>query len=149
MGLGLETRNACENGSKCRRVKSDARQKRLLVKTLFPIFIYHAFAAKGCVNYARPNTVLLWRKADVYCSRNPPRNAEDNLRAEHVVIEDTFRGYRGSHGLWSPQASGLLDMGRTDGLSRYKENDHYLCPVRTPVCVNDKFRCPDILFPFR
>ena len=25
--------------------------------------------------------------------RNPPCNAEDNLRAEHIVIEAWFRGY--------------------------------------------------------
>ena len=95
MGLGLETRNAgCENGSKRRRVKFDASSKKLSVKdTILIFYIYPAFAAKGCVNYAKPNTILLWRKADVYCSGNPPRNAEDNLCAEHVVIEDWFRGY--------------------------------------------------------
>ena len=47
---------------------------------------------------------------------NPPCNAEDNLRAELLVIEARFRGYRGSPGLRGPRASGLLSMGRTGGL---------------------------------
>ena len=48
--------------------------------------------------------------------RNPPCNAEDNLRAGHLIIEAWFRGYGGSPGLRGPRASGLFDMGRTDGL---------------------------------
>ena len=98
------------------------------------------------MNYARPNTILLWRKIDKYCSGNPPHNAEDNPHAEHVVIEDWFRGYCGSPGLGGPRASGLLDMGRTDGPSRYKTEDYLSCPVGTPVCVDGKYRCPDMLF---
>ena len=84
----------------------------------------------------------------MYYSRNPPRNGEDNLCAEHVVIEDWFRGYCGSPGLGGPRTSVLLDLGRTKGLSSYKEEYHLSCPVGIPVRMNDKFRCPDILFPF-
>ena len=51
----------------------------------------------------------------VFGKENPPCNAEDNLRAGHLVIEAWFRGYRGSPGLRGPWASDLLDMGRTDG----------------------------------
>ena len=29
----------------------------------------------------------------VFMERNLPRNAEDNLHAEYIVIEDWFRGY--------------------------------------------------------
>ena len=47
---------------------------------------------------------------------NPPCNAEDNLRAGLLVIEARSRGYWGSSGLGGPWASGLLDVGRTDGL---------------------------------
>ena len=39
-----------------------------------------------------------------------------NLRAGLLVIEARFRGYGGSPGLRGPRASGLLSMGRTDGL---------------------------------
>ena len=60
MGLGLETRNAGrENGSKSRRVKSDASPKKLLVKDTVLVFcIYPAFVAKGCVHYEKPDTIL-------------------------------------------------------------------------------------------
>ena len=54
----------------------------------------------------------------------------------------------GIPGLGGPRASGLLDMGRTDGPLRYKTEDHLSCPVGTPVYVDGKFRCPDILFLF-
>ena len=82
----------------------------------------------------------------IFKNRNPYRNAVDNPRAERIVIEDWFRGYCGSPGLGGPRASGLLDMGRTDGSSSYKIEDHLLCPVGTPVCVHGKYRCPAILF---
>src|SRR3954462_1988272 len=39
--------------------------------------------------------------------RNPPCNAEDNLRAGLVVIEAWFRGYRGSPGLGGVRLAGL------------------------------------------
>ena len=52
---------------------------------------------------------------EVFRRRNPPCNDEDNLRAEHIVIEDWFKGYRGSPGLGGPRVSGLCDMGQTDG----------------------------------
>ena len=50
----------------------------------------------GCVWY------LFCRAGHVFCVRrlfwsirrkNPPYNAEDNLRAGHIVIEAWFRGY--------------------------------------------------------
>ena len=82
----------------------------------------------------------------MYSSRNPPCNAEDNLNTEYIIIEDWFRGYCDSPGLGGPRASGLLDVGRTDGPSRYKAEDHLSCPARTPVCVDGKYRCPDMLF---
>ena len=54
----------------------------------------------------------------MYSLRNPPCNAEDNLNAEYIIIEDWFRGYCGSPGLGGPRASGLLMwaglMGRQD-----------------------------------
>ena len=112
----------CENGSKHRRVKSDASPEKLSVKDTILIFTCPAFTAKGCVNYAKLDTILLWRKTDVYYSRNPPRNAEDNPHAEHVVIEDWFRGYCVSPGLEGPRASDLLMwaglMGRQDTRSK-------------------------------
>ena len=108
-------------------------------------FIYPAFAAKVCIHYVKPDTILLRRKADVYYSRNPPCNAEDNLSTKYIIIEDWFRGYCGSPGLGCPRASGLLDVSRTDGPSRYKTEDYLLCPVGTPVCVDGKYRCPDML----
>ena len=60
----------------------------------------------------------------MYSLRNPPYNAEDNLDAEYIIIEDWFGGYCGSPGLGGPRAYGLLDVGRTDGPSRYKAEDH-------------------------
>ena len=39
-----------------------------------------------------------------------------NLRTGLLVIEVRFRGYWGSPGLRGPWASGMLAMGRTDGL---------------------------------
>ena len=52
----------------------------------------------GCVWYlfCRAGHVLCVRR--LFWSirrRNPPCNAEDNLRARHLVIEAWFRGYRG------------------------------------------------------
>ena len=52
----------------------------------------------------------------VFGKGDPPCNAEDNLRAGHLVIEVWFGGYLGSPGLRGPRASGLLAMGWTDGL---------------------------------
>ena len=60
-------------------------------------------------------------------------------------MEDYFRGYRGSPGLGGPRASGLLDVGQTNGPSRYKTEDHLSYPDGTPVCVDGKYRCLDIL----
>ena len=54
----------------------------------------------------------------MYYSRNPPCNAKDNLNAEYIIIKDWFKGYCGSPGLGGPRASGLLDMGLTDGSSK-------------------------------
>ena len=48
--------------------------------------------------------------------RNPPCNAEDHERAEHLAIEDWFRGYCGSPGLRGPRESDLLSMGQTNVL---------------------------------
>ena len=116
MRRGLKTRSAgCENGFKSRRVKSDASSKKLSVKDTVLIFLYPAFAAKGCVYYEKPDTVLLQRKADVYYSRNPPCNAKDNLRTEYIIIEDWLRGYCGSPALGGPRASGLLMWARLIG----------------------------------
>src|SRR4051812_38763773 len=39
--------------------------------------------------------------------KNPPCNAEDNLRAGLIVIEVWFRGYRGSPELGGPRTAGL------------------------------------------
>ena len=50
----------------------------------------------------------------MFMGGNPPCDAEDNLRAEHIVIKDWFRGYRGSPGLGGPRVSRLCDMGRED-----------------------------------
>ena len=85
---------------------------------MFSFFIYPAFAAKDCVHYEKLDTIVLQRKADVYSSTNSPCNAEDNLNAEYVIIEDWFRRYYGSPGLGGPPVSGLLDVGRTDGPSK-------------------------------
>ena len=41
--------------------------------------------------------------------KNPPCNAENNLRARLIVIEAWFRGYLGSPGLGGPRTAGLLD----------------------------------------
>ena len=67
--------------------------------------------------FAEPDMILVFK--DLLWSirrRNPPCNAEDNLRAGHLVIEAWFRGYRGSPGLRGPRTAGLCSMGRTDGL---------------------------------
>ena len=69
---------------------------------------------------------------------NPPCNAEDNLRAGHLVIEVWFGGYFGSPGLRGPRASGLLAMGQTGGLRRYKDRRLYLCPEGTLLGVEGK-----------
>ena len=42
-----------------------------------------------------------------YSEEEPPRNAEDNLRAELVIIEAWFRGYSGSPGLGGVRMAGL------------------------------------------
>ena len=39
-----------------------------------------------------------------------------------------------------------IDVGRTDGSSRYKTEDYLSCPVGIPICVDGKYRCPDMLF---
>jgi hypothetical protein len=55
---------------------------------------YFTFVVESCDYHAEPDTVLLFRRSLWSIQRrNPPCNAEDNLRAEHVVIEDWFRGY--------------------------------------------------------
>jgi hypothetical protein len=55
---------------------------------------YFTFVVEGCDCHAEPDTVLLFRRSLWSIQRrNPPCNAEDNLRAEHVIIEDWFRGY--------------------------------------------------------
>ena len=64
-----------------------------------------------------PDTIIASKdNLEVQIEGNPPCNAEDNLRARLLVIEARFRGYRGNPGLRGPWASGLLSMGRTDGL---------------------------------
>ena len=60
--------------------------------TLFIFFKSLAFEAKGCTNLAEPNTVHLFAE-DIFGRRNPPCNAEDNTKAELIIIEDRFRGY--------------------------------------------------------
>ena len=40
--------------------------------------------------YKKPDTI---RQVHGNLEKNPPRNAEDNLRAELIVIEAWFRGY--------------------------------------------------------
>ena len=42
--------------------------------------------------------------------KNPPCNAEDNLRAGLIIIEAWFGGYRGSPGLRGPQTAGLYTL---------------------------------------
>src|SRR3954471_4886962 len=42
--------------------------------------------------------------------RNPPCNAEDNLRVGLVVIEAWFMGYRGSPRLGDPRTVGLYPL---------------------------------------
>ena len=46
------------------------------------------------------------------------------------------------------ESSGVrsIDVGRTDGSSRYKTEDYLSCPVGTLTCVDGKYRCPDMLF---
>ena len=69
------------------------------------------------IYFAEPDTFVASEDyLGVFGKRNPPCNAEDNLRAEHLVIEAWFRGYGGSPRLRGPRASGLLDMGQTNGL---------------------------------
>ena len=53
--------------------------------------------------------------------QNSPCNAEDNLNAKYIIIEDWFRGYYGSPGLGGPQASGLLMWA---GLMGHKDTRH-------------------------
>ena len=44
--------------------------------------------------FAEPDTfIVLEAYVGVFGERNPPCNAEDNLRAGHLVIEAWFRGY--------------------------------------------------------
>ena len=50
--------------------------------------------------------------------RNPPCNAEDNLRAGLVVIEAWFRGYQGSPGLGGLRTAGLYPLA---GLLDYED----------------------------
>ena len=48
--------------------------------------------------------------------KNPPCNAEDNLRAGLIAIEAWFGGYCGSPGLGGPRGSRTISFGRTVGL---------------------------------
>ena len=69
---------------------------------------------------------------------NPPCNAEDNLRAELIVIEAWFRA-----------TEGVLDKG-VSGQPDYrsiKTQDFGSCPDGTLLCVEDKLGDPDIIFP--
>ena len=56
-------------------------------------FKYFALAVEGCNYYTEPDIVLLFIRLFYIRRRNPPCNAEDDLSAEHIVIEDWFRGY--------------------------------------------------------
>ena len=72
------------NNSKARR---DVSPKKLcLIK-------YYTLVVEGCNYYTEPDIVLFFRRLFCIRRRNPPCNAEDNLNAEHIVIEDWFRGY--------------------------------------------------------
>ena len=51
-----------------------------------------AFEAKGCTNHAEPNTIHLFAE-DIFGRRNPLCNAEDNTKAQLIIIKDRFRGY--------------------------------------------------------
>ena len=50
--------------------------------------------------------------------RNPPCNAEDNLRAGLIIIEAWFRGYCGSPGLGGIRTAGLYTLA---GLLDYED----------------------------
>ena len=50
--------------------------------------------------------------------KNPPCNAEDNLRAGLIIIEAWFRGYCGSPGLGGLRTAGLSPLA---GLSDYED----------------------------
>ncbi len=44
--------------------------------------------------FAEPDTILVFKIFyEVFGKENPPFNAEDNLRAGHLVIEAWFRSY--------------------------------------------------------
>ena len=53
---------------------------------------YCTLAVEGCDYCIEPDIVLLFGRL-LCVRRNPPYNAEDNPRAEHIVIEDWFRCY--------------------------------------------------------
>ena len=89
-----------------------------------------------CISYNKVTTIRLLSVADNFYK----------TWSSHTTTYITSCLDYGSPGLGGPRASGLLDMGRTDGPSRYKTEDHPLCPVGTPVCVDGEYRCPDILF---
>ena len=69
--------------------------------------MYPAFTAKGCVYCENPDTLLFTEESRCALFEEPAlQYAEDNLSAEHINIEDWFRGYCGSPGLGGPRASG-------------------------------------------
>ena len=44
--------------------------------------------------FAEPDTILVFKIFyGVFVRRNPPCNAEDNMRAGLIIIEAWFRGY--------------------------------------------------------
>ena len=46
------------------------------------------------IGFADPDTFVAFKDyLGVFGKGNPPCNAEDNLHAEHLVIEAWFRGY--------------------------------------------------------
>ena len=43
--------------------------------------------------FAEPDTIIVFKIFYGFLERNPPCNAEDNLRAGLIIIEAWFRGY--------------------------------------------------------
>ena len=64
--------------------------------------------------------------------RNPPCDTEGNLHAEHIVIEDWFRGYRGSPGLGGPRCPGYSIWIRLMGCEHTKWKTFPRVRVRLP-----------------
>ena len=144
---GLETRNAgYENGSKCRRVKSDASSKKLSVKDTILIFYISCLRGQGLYllwkagynSFTKESRCVFFKEPALQCRRQSKCRIYHHWRLVQGRLWES----------WSRGPSGVrsINMGQTVGPSRYKTEDYLSCPVGTPVCMDGKYRCPDILF---